>query len=86
MNGWPLPFVVMDHMDDPRSEHTTIRCDADVKCRRGLTAEQRGIETLAQLRARVEAAALELQTCSSDWRDYVGWRARARRLIRRVGT
>lgn len=84
-NGWPIPFIEMDHMDDPRSEHTVFQDDAKVLAHRGITAEQRGIQTLAQLSARVKAAALELQTCSPHWHDYIGWRARARRAMRRFG-
>ena len=30
VNGWLLPMILMDHMDDPRSEHTVFRTDEDV--------------------------------------------------------
>jgi len=82
--GWLLPLLVMDHMDDPRSEHTIFKTDADVLEHRGLTAARRGIETVAQLSDRVHEAALELQTCSPDWRDHLGWRAKVRRVARRL--
>lgn len=83
--GWPIPFLVMDHMDDPRSDHTVFKTDQDVVVHRGITAKRRGIETLEQLRSRVEAAALELQTCSPHWRDHVGWRVKFRRALGRIG-
>lgn len=83
-NGWPLPMIVMDHMDDPRSEHTVFKSDEDVVNFRGLTVGRRGISTLDALTARVKEAALELQTCSSDWRDYIGWRAKTKRILRRI--
>lgn len=82
--GWLLPLLVMDHMDDPRSKHTVFKTDADVLKHRGLTAERRGIETVEQLASRVREAALELQTCSADWRSYIGYRARLRRAAGRL--
>ena len=81
INGWPLPMIMMDHMDDPRSEHTVFRNDDDVLKHRGLTAERIGINTLDQFMARVQDAALELQTCSPNWQDYIGWRAKIRRVF-----
>ncbi|MEQ8845215.1 MAG: glycosyltransferase [Phycisphaerales bacterium] len=82
--GWPMPPLVMDHMDDPRSQHTVFKTDADVLAHRGLTATWRGIDTVAGMTERVREAALELQTGSSDWRDYLGWRGKVRRAVRRL--
>ena len=82
--GWPMPPLLMDHMDDPRSEHTVFKTDADVRTHRGLTATWRGIDTVAGMTERVKEAARELQTGSSNWRDYYGWRAKVRRAVRRL--
>ena len=82
--GWPMPALLMDHMDDPRSEHTVFKTDEDVLRHRGLTATWRGIDTVAQMTERVKEAAIELQTGSNDWRDYLGWRAKVRRAIRKI--
>jgi GT2 family glycosyltransferase len=82
--GWPMPPLIMDHMDDPRSAHTVFKTDEDVLAHRGLTAAWRGIDTVEGMTARVKEAARELQTCSGDWRDYLGWRAKFRRAIRKL--
>lgn len=82
--GWPMPALLMDHMDDPRSQHTVFKTDEDVLAHRGLTATWRGIDSVARMTERVKEAALELQTGSSDWRDYVGWRAKVRRAMRKL--
>ncbi len=82
--GWPMPPLLMDHMDDPRSNHTIFRTDEDVLAHRGLTATWRGIETVDAMTKRVKEAALELQTGSSNWRDYYGWRAKVRRTMRKL--
>lgn len=82
--GWPLPVIEMDHMDDPRSPNTVFKTDADVLAHRGLTAQWRGIETVAQMTERVKVAALELQTCSANWRSHTGVRAKVRRAVRRL--
>jgi GT2 family glycosyltransferase len=84
VNGWPIPFILMDHMDDPRSTHTVFRSDQDVERHRGLVATQRDIRTLEQFHNRVKEAAIELQTASPDWRDHIGLRARIRRVIRKL--
>lgn len=82
--GWPMPPLLMDHMDDPRSKHTVFQTDEDVLAYRGLTATWRGIDSVAQMTERVMEAALELQTGSADWRDYIGWRAKVRRAVRKL--
>ncbi len=82
--GWPMPPLLMDHMDDPRSEHTVFKTDQDVLAHRGLTATWRGIDSVATMTARVKEAALELQTGSADWREYLGWRAKVRRAVRKL--
>ena len=82
--GWPLPVIEMDHMDDPRSPNTVFKTDEDVVNHRGLTAQWRGIETVQQMSQRVVEAARELQTCSPDWRDYSGFRAKRRRAMERL--
>lgn len=77
--GWHVPFLYMDHMDDPRSEFTELRSDEEYLSKRGLTLAGRGIDTLAEARERTVRAAKELQECSSDPRDYAGWRKLVRR-------
>lgn len=84
IHGWYYPFLYMENMDDPRSEYTELRSEADFEARRGLSARKFGVTTLAELRERMPRLALELQTCSTDPADYVGWRASLRRLAGRL--
>jgi GT2 family glycosyltransferase len=84
-HGWYYPLLYMDHMDDPRSPHTVFKTEADYQQHRGLTAANRGIDTLAQFQARQAEAALELQQATPDIRYHVGWRAWLRRARHRLG-
>ena len=65
-NGFAYPFVMIDHLDDPR-----VRSAAGVE----LTPEQRRQRDAAAVRQY--ALALEVQTASPDVRRYIGWRALA---------
>jgi glycosyltransferase involved in cell wall biosynthesis len=84
IHGWYYPFLYMENMDDPRSPHTQLRTEADFHAHRGLSPIRFGVGSLEQLRARQTQLALELQTCSTNPRHYIGWQARSRRLLRRV--
>src|SRR5699024_10195250 len=48
INGYYYPFVREDHMDDPRSEHTLIRSDADLIERMPLSARVNGVSTVGE--------------------------------------
>lgn len=81
VNGWYYPFLYQEHMDDPRSQHTLFKTDADVRRMAGLTARQRGITTVRSILDRQQIAVQEILNSSMDPRHYVGWRARIRRRI-----
>lgn len=87
-NGWYLPFIREDHMDDPRSPHTALRSDEDLRRRLPLSAQNRGIATIDDWTAQLESSALAVQLAPVDPRSYRGWRnvmRRARRAVRRRG-
>lgn len=91
-NGWHLPFVHEEHMDDPRSPYTAITSDATLRENLPLSAQRLGIRTVADWEARMRESARELQRLSDDPRNYVGWRGRLyrrqnawRRRLRRQG-
>ncbi|MDZ7734326.1 MAG: hypothetical protein U5R31_15735 [Acidimicrobiia bacterium] len=85
INGWYLPFVHEDHMDDPRSPNTHLHDDADLIAHLPLSARRQGVSTLADWEASIRRSARECQAASLDPRDFEGWRLRRRRLGRRLG-
>ncbi|TNC17131.1 glycosyltransferase [Georgenia sp. 311] len=84
LNGFYYPFVPEDHMDDPRSPHTLIRTDADLRDRMPLSAAANGVETVADWTAQLERSARVLQAASLDPRAYVGWRRKVSSARKRV--
>lgn len=83
INGWPLPFVREEHMDDPRSPHTRFRTDADLRARPPLTARINGVDTVDGWTEQLRRSARNAQTASLDVRQYRGWRAKRTAIIRR---
>ncbi|MFP3901994.1 MAG: glycosyltransferase family 2 protein [Acidimicrobiia bacterium] len=88
VNGWYHPFVLEDHMDDPRSPHTRLRTDEDLRARLPLTARSNGVTTLADWEEQIRRSARASQAAPLDPRVYRGWRRtrhnlglRARRLV-----
>lgn len=92
VNGFYYPFVLEDHMDDPRSPHTLIRTDSDLADRLPLSAQVNGVTTVDEWTAQLVRSAILLQQAPFDVKHYVGWRAKVhnvrrrlqRRLMRRV--
>lgn len=84
LNGWYYPFIPEDHMDDPRSPNTIYRTEQDFAARRPLSAAATGVMTLAEWTAQMRHDARIVQTASLDLRHYQGWRARRKRLVRRI--
>ncbi len=83
VNGWPVPLLCMDHMDDPRSPNTGLKSAEDFEKFAGLSAKRFGMESLDVLMERTLKAAREVQLAPVRAKDCVGMRARVRRLIRR---
>lgn len=84
VNGWYYPFLLMDHMDDPRSPYTRMKTEADFQQMASLSSRRFGTPSLAALRERAIRAAIEVQEASLDLRDHVGWRSRVRRITNRL--
>lgn len=74
VNGWYLPLIPIDHMDDPRSSHTQLRCDRDLEDGLPLSARMRGVRTLAQWDQQLRRSARIVQQAPADPRCYFGWR------------
>jgi hypothetical protein len=84
LNGWHLPLVPHDHMDDPRSPHTMLKTDADLAQHLPLSARLRGVKTIEDWVAHLKLSARAVQEAPVDPRHYVGLRKKIRRLHTRV--
>jgi Glycosyl transferase family 2 len=88
VNGYYYPFIPEDHMDDPRSPHSLIRTDEDLRERMPLSAQANGVTTVDDWLAQLRRSAVVLQTSPVDPRAYHGLRLRlngVRRRLRRIG-
>lgn len=83
INGWPLPFIREEHMDDPRSPHTRFRTDADLMARPPLTARMNGVTTVEGWEEQLRRSARNAQTATLDVRHYRGWRSKRTAILRR---
>lgn len=89
VNGWPLPLVREEHMDDPRHPLTAFRDEASYQASLPLSAKHTGATTLAEWLAQTKEDARAVQAASLDVRHYIGWRRKlihARRRLRRAVT
>jgi GT2 family glycosyltransferase len=84
VNGWYLPLVPIDHMDDPRSPNTRLRTNDDLRSALPLSAQHRGTETIAEWLAHLRKSARIIQEAPADPRLYVGWRKKLRRSWSRI--
>jgi len=82
--GWPLPLVLIDHMDDPRSLHSRFQSEEDFLRDPPLSAEFGGVRSLAEWRERIQWNARQVLEAPLDPRAYRGWRHLKRRIERRV--
>jgi hypothetical protein len=82
-NGWYVPWLFQDHMDDPRSVHTMLRTDADVQRWLPLSAQRSGVRTVAAWQAQLIASAREVQAASPNVREYSRWRELRKRVLGR---
>lgn len=69
LNGWPVPLLLMDHMDDPASPHTLIRSEADFQARASPNTRRTGVNSYEEYCQRARSGAVEVQTASTKtWR------------------
>ncbi|MBN1867504.1 glycosyltransferase [Candidatus Sumerlaeota bacterium] len=80
VNGWYFPFVYVEHMDDPRAPHTSLRSDSDLHENTPLTAIHRGTVNIGEWTASLRRNARYVQIAPVDPRYHSRWR----RLLRRV--
>ncbi len=84
INGWYVPLVPIDHMDDPRSPHTMLKTDADLEHHLPLSAWLRGTRTIEAWTAHLRRSARIVQEAPTDPRLYLGVRKSIRRLWTRI--
>ena len=84
INGYPLPLLLMDHMDDPLSPNTRIRSESDFQKYISLSSRVFGTASYEQFCRRAREAALEIQTAHpAPWR-YGGLGGVTVRLLKKV--
>ena len=84
INGWLLPLILIDHMDDPRSPNTCLRTDHDIVRAAPLSARRNGVTTIEAWQSQLERSARIVLTYPAE--DVGGgsvitrlmWRARGR--------
>lgn len=84
VNGWYVPFIREEHMDDPRSPYNCLLSDADLMKNLPLSAATNAVQTLAGWDAQLRRSAVRAQSASLDTRQYRGWRLKRRNLLRRT--
>jgi GT2 family glycosyltransferase len=84
INGWAIPFVHEEHMDDPRSPFTMYTDDEVFRRYRPLSAVQLGVDTVRQWEERMRESAQNLQRASLDLDEYSGWRPKVRQRWRQA--
>lgn len=88
-NGWPMPFVREEHLDDPRHPLTAFTDEAAYQAALPLSAKHTGALTLDSWLQQTLDDARAVQSAGLDIRDYVGWRRKvihARRRARKLLT
>lgn len=85
INGFPYPFVYLDHLDDPRHPDTRREAPAPAIVWRAVSrVGLGGRDPLDSLRVRQKVIAREVLTAGTDPRWYVGWRGRVSRVLKPV--
>lgn len=74
INGWYYPFLYQEHLDDPRSENTLLKCDEDMRRWAPLSAINNGVVTIEAWQAQLQHSARYLQEAPFDPKYYSGWR------------
>jgi hypothetical protein len=60
--GWHYPFLYQEHMDDPRSPHSMLKSDADLRDCAPLTVRKLGVQTINDW---VEAIKRDAEWCQA---------------------
>jgi len=89
INGWYYPLVLQEHMDDPRSTHTFLTSDENIRRLHDVTFTLR-TKNIRDMKSRWARRRVVLKNLFDDpWQVeyYVGWRAkleRAKAKMRRL--
>jgi hypothetical protein len=70
INGFPYPFIPIDHFDDPRSPYSMVKDDEDLRRHLPLSARQFRIQTVECWVGHHRGQARLLQQASYEHRDY----------------
>lgn len=84
VNGWPLPLVVEEHLDDPRHPLTAFVDEEAYRASVPLSARVTGATTLAEWLEQTRQDAAVVQRATLDLRWYGGWQRRLVHLRRRL--
>jgi glycosyltransferase involved in cell wall biosynthesis len=84
INGWYYPFLYQNHFDDPRSEYSQLRSDADIEKWAPLSAIKNGVKTVDDWQNQLQRSAFLLQRAPYDPKHYSGWRARLAKVRGRL--
>jgi glycosyltransferase involved in cell wall biosynthesis len=81
INGWYVPLILQDHMDDPFSKHCVFHDDASMEAVREITYTMRthNIRTYSQRLKRRQVVLDNLHYGPWDPSLYAGWNGRLRR-------
>lgn len=86
INGWYYPFIYQEHMDDPRSKHSLVTDDEGVTRMYNVTYTLR-TKKIKDMKSRWDRRKTVLENLNSGpWaaKCYVGWRAKFRRIAKRL--
>lgn len=78
-NGWYVPFLYQEHMDDPRAENSLLKSDADIEKYMPLSAQKFGARTLDDWDAQLRRSARTVQLSSPNPKAYSRFRVILRR-------
>ena len=84
IHGWYYPFLYQEHFDDPRSPHSLLKSDSDIRNWAPLSAVNNGVRTVAEWQDQLRRSARLLQRAPYDPRFYSGWRRQLKRVRGRV--
>jgi len=87
IHGWYYPFLYQEHFDDPRSKHSLLRHDGDIRKWAPLSAVNNSVQTVDEWLAQLRRSARLLQQVPYDPKFYSGWRRQLKRvqgLIKRL--
>jgi hypothetical protein len=84
VNGWYLPLIHEEHMDDPRSPYCRFQSEDDFRRNPPLSGINDGVRSLEEWRMRARWMARSIQAAPYNPYYYTGWQGRMRRGIRRL--